>query len=85
MIKIPKNTLRAPWNPAPPGHSLDSLAFPELVEEMGFCILIAFRSLMTSATLISTVSNLMAGLSKIKEDEPLGPWEENGGKCFFLK
>lgn len=37
--------------------------------EMGFCILIAFRSLMTSATLISTVSNLMAGLSKIKEDE----------------
>ena len=80
-----KNTLRAPWNPAPPGHSLDSLAFPELVEAMGFCILIAFRSLMTSATLISTVSNLMAGLSKIKEDEPLGPWEENGGKCFFLK
>ena len=37
--------------------------------EMAFCILIAFRSLMTSATLISTVSNLMAGLSKIKEDE----------------
>lgn len=40
-------------------------------EEMGFCIIIAFRSLMTSSTLISTVSNLMAGLSKIKEDEPL--------------
>jgi len=37
--------------------------------EFAFCILIAFRSLITSSTLISTVSNLMAGLSKIKEDE----------------
>ncbi|CAJ1381152.1 unnamed protein product [Effrenium voratum] len=37
--------------------------------EMVFCIVIAFRSLITSSTLISTVSNLMAGLSKIKEDE----------------
>lgn len=37
--------------------------------EMAFCIVIAFRSLMTAASLISTVSNLMAGLSKIKEDE----------------
>lgn len=39
---------------------------------MAFCIVIAFRSLMTAASLISTVSNLMAGLSKIKEDEMLG-------------
>ncbi|CAJ1381154.1 unnamed protein product [Effrenium voratum] len=37
--------------------------------EMVFCIVIAFRSLITSSTLISTVSNLMGGLSKIKEDE----------------
>ena len=48
------------------------------IKEMAFCILIAFRSLMTSATLISTVSNLMAGLSKIKEDEHLGPHLEFG-------
>eukprot|EP00438_Fugacium_kawagutii_P001095 Skav236118 [mRNA] locus=scaffold1166:509950:511653:+ [translate_table: standard] len=39
------------------------------VPEMAYCIVIAFRSLITAATLISTVSNLMAGLSKIKEDE----------------
>lgn len=39
------------------------------VPEMAYCIVIAFRSLITSSTLISTVSNLMAGLSKIKEDE----------------
>lgn len=32
-------------------------------------IVIAFRSLITSSTLISTVSNLMAGLSKIKEQQ----------------
>ena len=31
--------------------------------------MIAFRSLITSSTLISTVSNLMAGLSKIKEQQ----------------
>jgi hypothetical protein len=36
-------------------------------------IVIAFRSLITSSTLISTVSNLMAGLSKIKDDDFLGP------------
>ena len=35
--------------------------------ETAFCIFSAFRSLITSSTLISTVSNLMAGLSKIKE------------------
>lgn len=39
------------------------------VVEMAYCIFVAFRSLITSSTLISTVSNLMAGLSKIKEDE----------------
>ncbi|CAJ1381153.1 unnamed protein product [Effrenium voratum] len=37
--------------------------------ETAFCIFSAFRSLITSSTLISTVSNLMAWLSKIKEDE----------------
>ena len=52
------------------------------IKEMAFCILIAFRSLMTSATLISTVSNLMAGLSKIKEDEHLGPDLEFGCARF---
>ena len=46
-----------------------SPAKPTNVVEMAYCIVIAFRSLITSSTLISTVSNLMAGLSHIKEDE----------------
>lgn len=46
-----------------------SSAKPTNSLEFAFCILITFRSLITSSTLISTVSNLMAGLSKIKEDE----------------
>lgn len=46
-----------------------SPALASNVPEMAYCIVIAFRSLITSSTLISTVSNLMAGLSKIKEDE----------------
>ncbi|CAE7264443.1 CngA [Symbiodinium sp. CCMP2592] len=37
--------------------------------EMLLCAFIAFRSLITAATLISTMGNLIAGLRKIREDE----------------
>ncbi|CAK9002200.1 unnamed protein product [Durusdinium trenchii] len=37
--------------------------------ELAFCCIIAFRSLITYSTLISTMTSLMSGLSRIKEDE----------------
>ncbi|CAE7241617.1 CngA, partial [Symbiodinium microadriaticum] len=37
--------------------------------ELLLCAFIAFRSLITAATLISTMGNLIAGLRKIREDE----------------
>ena len=42
---------------------------PESTFEFSFCVLVAFRSLITYSTLISTMTSLLSGLSKIKEDE----------------
>eukprot|EP00434_Breviolum_minutum_P032535 symbB.v1.2.028773.t1/scaffold3081.1/size64104/1 len=46
-----------------------SSILPQNTLELAFCCIIAFRSLMTYSTLISTMTSLMTGLSKIKEDE----------------
>ena len=43
--------------------------FPANVLEEAYCVLIAIRSLLTYATLVSSMTNLMTGLSKIREGE----------------
>ena len=42
---------------------------PKSTLELFFSVLVAFRSLITYSTLISTMTSLLSGLSKIKEDE----------------
>ncbi|CAE7237379.1 CngA [Symbiodinium microadriaticum] len=42
---------------------------PSNTLEFAFCVIVAFRSLLTYSTLISTMTSLLSGLSKIKEDE----------------
>ena len=42
---------------------------PSSTLEFAFCVIVAFRSLLTYSTLISTMTSLLSGLSKIKEDE----------------